>query len=183
MMTEQTDEQVVSECLQGNQDAWVRLIRRYRQLIYAVIRSYHFSDHDSADIFQSVCLELFHNLPHLREVGALRRWLITVSSHQCFRWKKSVRTSDPDATFDIESVPDDQTAAHFAELERRQILRQAMDQLPSRCREMIRLLFLMDPPMPYAEVAVRLGLAAGSIGFIRRGCLNTLKLALEKLGF
>jgi DNA-directed RNA polymerase specialized sigma24 family protein len=48
---------------------------------------------------------------------------------------------------------------------------------------MMRLLFWENPPLPYAEVALRLGLATGSIGFIRGRCLDRLQKALEELGF
>jgi DNA-directed RNA polymerase specialized sigma24 family protein len=58
-----------------------------------------------------------------------------------------------------------------------------MDALPNRCREMIRLLFLQAVPIPYDELANRLGLAVGSIGFIRRRCLDKLKSLLDKAGF
>jgi hypothetical protein len=48
---------------------------------------------------------------------------------------------------------------------------------------MIRLLFYEDPPVPYRDLAQRLGLATGSIGFIRGRCLKSLERALEKAGF
>ena len=56
-------------------------------------------------------------------------------------------------------------------------------QLSPRCREMVRLLFYENPPLPYAEVAQRMGLATGSIGFIRGRCLKKLQQLLEKRGF
>jgi len=37
--------------------------------------------------------------------------------------------------------------------------------------------------MAYAELALHMNLAVGSIGFIRKRCLNKLKTALDKLGF
>jgi len=55
--------------------------------------------------------------------------------------------------------------------------------LPPRCRQMITLLFFEQPPQPYQEVAERLGLARGSIGFIRGRCLKRLKRILEDKGF
>jgi RNA polymerase sigma factor (sigma-70 family) len=70
-----------------------------------------------------------------------------------------------------------------AELEREQLVRDAIAQLPPRCREMIELLFFESPPLPYADVAQRLGLARGSIGFIRGRCLERLKKILEAKGF
>jgi hypothetical protein len=48
---------------------------------------------------------------------------------------------------------------------------------------MIRLLFYHQPPIPYQDVARRLGLATGSIGFIRGRCLERLARSLEKAGF
>ena len=53
------------------------------------------------------------------------------------------------------------------ELEREQLVRDAIAQLPPRCREMIEMLFFQQPPMAYNEVAQKLQLAIGSIGFIR----------------
>jgi len=70
-----------------------------------------------------------------------------------------------------------------AELEREQLVQEAIAQLPPRCREMIELLFFESPPLPYAEVAKRLHLATGSIGFIRGRCLDRLKKILEGKGF
>jgi len=37
--------------------------------------------------------------------------------------------------------------------------------------------------LPYSQVAERLGLATGSIGFIRRRCLQRLQQILEESGF
>jgi hypothetical protein len=48
---------------------------------------------------------------------------------------------------------------------------------------MIRLLFYEQPPLPYNEVAQRLGLATGSIGFIRGRCLKQMENALLESGF
>jgi DNA-directed RNA polymerase specialized sigma24 family protein len=70
-----------------------------------------------------------------------------------------------------------------AELEREQLVQDAIAQLPPRCREMIELLFFESPPLPYANVAQRLHLATGSIGFIRGRCLDRLKKILEAKGF
>jgi DNA-directed RNA polymerase specialized sigma24 family protein len=71
----------------------------------------------------------------------------------------------------------------MALVEREQMVRAAIEQLPPRCREMISLLFFEHPPLPYSELADRLSLARGSIGFIRGRCLRRLKRILEEKGF
>ena len=63
------------------------------------------------------------------------------------------------------------------------MVREAIDRLPPRCREMIQLLFFEHPPVRYDELARRLNLATGSIGFIRGRCLKRLKKLLEEEGF
>jgi DNA-directed RNA polymerase specialized sigma24 family protein len=45
------------------------------------------------------------------------------------------------------------------------------------------MLFFESPARPYQEIAGHLGLAAGSIGFIRGRCLTRLRRELEKKGF
>jgi len=45
------------------------------------------------------------------------------------------------------------------------------------------MLFFEQPPVPYNELAKRLGLATGSIGFIRGRCLDRLQKILAEMGF
>jgi RNA polymerase sigma factor (sigma-70 family) len=141
---------------------------------------------DAADIFQAVCLDLFNELPRLREAEALHGWLIRVTSNKCYHWKR--RQAPEAAELDEEIVaasPNGHALAAdmLAELEQEQLVRESIGQLPGRCRQMIELLFFENPPLPYAEVARRLSLARGSIGFIRGRCLKRLKQILEDKGF
>ena len=54
-----TDESLVAACLEGEQAAWNALVARYKNLVYSVPVRYGLSPEDSADIFQSVWLELY----------------------------------------------------------------------------------------------------------------------------
>lgn len=182
-----SDERLVRACLDGDDDAWAALIDKYKRLIYSVPIKYGVSPEDAADIFQFVCLELFSHLSELRKIGALRGWIATVSAHQSFHWKRRhrKRMEREQTNVDVEgleiepSVEPDVTG----EAEHDQMVREATANLPPRCQEMIRLLFYTEPPLPYKEVARRLGLAVGSIGFIRGRCLQRLEKALREMGF
>jgi len=48
---------------------------------------------------------------------------------------------------------------------------------------MIGMLFFESPSRPYEQVAKELGIATGSIGFIRGQCLKKLRERLKKEGF
>ncbi len=182
-----SDERLVNECLNGNEQAWAALINKYKNLMFSIPIKYGASREDAADIFQAVCLELFSELSNLRKVSSLRSWLITVAAHRSFHWKqKQRRRSQKEVSGQEQDYPGE-SAAPSAELmegaEREQMVRDALARLPARCNEIIRLLFYEHPPVPYNELAQRLGLATGSIGFIRGRCLKRLQKLLENMGF
>src|SRR5450631_4854905 len=83
-----TNARLVEECLRGNEQAWRGLVERYKNLIYSIPLRYGAPPQDAADIFQTVCLDLFHELSRLRNVDALQGWLIRVTTHKCHRWKR-----------------------------------------------------------------------------------------------
>ncbi|HLJ88596.1 MAG TPA: sigma-70 family RNA polymerase sigma factor [Candidatus Angelobacter sp.] len=182
--TSAEDERLVQECLNGDEQAWDRLIDKYKRLIFSVPIKYGLNPEDAADIFQSVCIDLFSNLSKVRKIESLRSWLITVATHKCFHWKKQQRQ---DVELDaMEREIAEEIAATpqvLQEIQEEQAVRDAIVQLPPRCAEMVRMLFFEQPPVPYADVAKRLGLATGSIGFIRGRCLTRLQKILVELGF
>ena len=177
---------IVTECLAGDERAWSALLDRYKNLIYSIPLRYGTSPQDAADIFQAVCLDLFNELPHLRDAEALQGWLVRVTSNKCYHWRHRQAQKESDlAEDDIEnlSASDAVPPDLLAQVEREQLVREAIADLPERCREMIELLFFEQPPTPYNELARRLNLATGSIGFIRGRCLKRLKKVLEQKGF
>ena len=181
-----TNSRLVEECLRGNEQAWRVLIDRYKNLIYSIPLHYGAPHQDAADIFQRVCLDLFNELPRLRDAEALQGWLIRVTNHKCYHWKRQPGSRESGLDENDRAVQSADLVVPpdlVAEMEQEQLVQNAIAQLPARCREMIELLFFENPPLPYAEVAKRLHLATGSVGFIRGRCLERLRKILEGKGF
>lgn len=181
-----TDERLVSECLNGNQEAWSALIDKYKNLIYSVPVKLRMYD-DAPDIFQAVCVDLLAGLKQLREPRALPKWLMQASYHKCLQYRRKSENNLPLTNEAGEELPivSDQPLPErmLAELETEQMVRDSILQLNPRCEQMVRMLFYENPPRPYQEIARQLDIATGSIGFIRGRCLQKLKKQLEKLGF
>jgi RNA polymerase sigma factor (sigma-70 family) len=181
-----SDERLIKNCLQGDADAWSALIDKYKNLIYSIpvkLGMYQ----DAADIFQAVCVDLLSELPRLREHRALPKWLMQNCYHKCLHHK---RLADRNVDLELEVVEkptDHQThplpEQMLVQLEQEQMLRDSISELPDRCARLIRMLFFEIPARPYDMVAKELGLATGSIGFIRGRCLTQLKKQLQKKGF
>lgn len=178
------DAKLVGACLKGDEQAWGALVDKYKNLIYAIALRYGAQSADAADIFQSVWIDVYAELKKLRKRESVRSWLMTITRNKCYHWMKKERRlalrlgresedleSDPELAVDPISIED---------LEQDQLVREAVSSLPDRCRRLVGMLFFEEPPMPYKEVAESLGLAVGSIGFIRGRCLKKLRKALNR---
>jgi RNA polymerase sigma factor (sigma-70 family) len=180
-----SDERLVRECLRGSEEAWTALIEKYQNLIFSIPLKFGLGKEDAADIFQSVCVDLLRDLPSLRRPKALAGWLIRVTVHRCVRWRDRLAPATLEAGVELEETaePGAVPSALIEELEREQALREALRELSPRCRRLMHELFFMQPPRTYQEIAADLGLATGSIGFIRGRCLEKLRRKLEERGF
>ena len=181
-----SDEHLIKACLKGDAEAWAALIDRYKNLIYSIPVKFGMHQ-DAADIFQAVCVDLMSELPNLREHRALPKWLIQTCYHKCVRQRRvagRLVELEPEHADKLQSEGDEPLPEQMlVQLEEEQLLRQAIAAMPERCERMIRMLFYETPPRPYDEVAKELGLATGSIGFIRGRCLAQLRKQLERAGF
>jgi RNA polymerase sigma factor (sigma-70 family) len=178
------DSRLVKECLQGEETAWATLIAKYKNLIFSIPIKYGFSQEEASDIFQAVCLDLVNQLANVREPRALAGWLIRVTHNKCFHQKEHrqrypERDEDqPEPAGPPEQIPENR----LHELQREQIVRDAIEDIGPRCRQLVKMLFFESPVRPYQEIAKSLGLATGSIGFIRGRCLGKLRKKLEEVG-
>ena len=181
-----SDERLIKACLKDDPEAWAALIDKYKNLIYSIpikLGMYQ----DAADIFQAVCVDLLSELPGLREPRALPKWLIQTCYHKCLHHQRAFGRHVELEPEDAEKPRDGSDPAlpdhMLVQLEQEQMVRDAVSEMSDRCERMIRMLFFETPSRPYDEVAKELGLATGSIGFIRGRCLAQLKKQLEKKGF
>jgi RNA polymerase sigma factor (sigma-70 family) len=179
-----SDAYLIAECVKGKESAWNALIDRYKNLIFSIPIRYGFSPEDSADIFQAVCMDLLAELPRLRDPKALGGWLVQVARNKCFHRAQSGRRHNVQEIGDLDPPsPGGEPDNFVSQVQQAQILREVLAELPSQCRELVEMLFFESPPRPYEEVAKQLHLSRGSIGSMRRGCLDKLKERLESRGY
>jgi RNA polymerase sigma factor (sigma-70 family) len=181
-----SDREMVRGCLKGSDEDWNLLIDKYKNLIFSIPIRYHLSREEAADIFQTVCLDLVQDLEKIKDPKALPKWLMQVTAHKCFHWKRQrermMSQEDEEARLP-EARVEAEAELNLREIEQEQILRDARAGLPPRCQQLIDMLFYEEPVRPYQHVAASLGLATSSIGLLRQKCLGHLKDQLEALGF
>ena len=180
------DARLVRECVRGNEEAWAALLDKYKNLIFSIPLKQGLSRDAAGDVFQRVCLLLMSQLPQLKAAEALPMWIIRVTSRESQRWRRREQglaahadIEDPGAIEDGGALPEEL----LAQLREEQAVRDAVRALGGRCRELVTMLFFEDPPRGYGEIAQSLGLAGGSVPFLRARCLGRLRKALEKARF
>ena len=180
------DRRLVGACLDGDERAWGALVDKYSQLVFAIASRSGAPQNETTDLFQAIWLDAFNDLPKLKKRNSFKPWLTSLARHKSFHWRHKHYRREAHEVASLGSEEFDLQAAEEPELieqlARDQLVRDAIHTLSERCREMIRLLFFSFPAKPYKEVAEQLGLATGSIGFIRGRCLQRLKKTLERQG-
>jgi RNA polymerase sigma factor (sigma-70 family) len=169
--------ELVTRARDGDRQAWEALVDRYAPLIWAICRRYRLDRADAEDVGQSVWLRLHEQLEKIRDRAALAGWLATTAQRECIRVLRARPPRPAGYVPDAGDVPDDQSGTAEQELlaaERDAALREALARLPAYCQRLIALL-CADPPVPYAEISTRLGIAVGSIGPYRGRCLEKLR--------
>jgi RNA polymerase sigma factor (sigma-70 family) len=169
---------LVARARNRDKQAWDALVERYAPLIWSICRRHQLGAADAGDVSQSVWLRLVDQLDRIREPAALPGWLATTTRRECLQVIRTARGSRPVGyELDVESLSDklaETTEQEVLEAERRAALRQAFSALDPFSQQLVALL-IQDPPVSYAEISAKLGIAVGSIGPYRGRCLEKLR--------
>lgn len=189
-LEELTDAELAERCRGGQAAAWAALVRRFQRLIYTVPRRAGLADEQAADVFQTCFARLHEHLHRIDDLSRVRAWLVTTAKRETLRLLEEGRRmprAEPvpagggeEAVDPLEELPDPDPLpeARLEEWQEMSRLREAVDRLDPRTRQFVELLFLQDEPLPYGEIATRLGIAEGSIGPTRARALAKLRKLL-----
>lgn len=170
------DSALIRACLDGDESAWKDLVTRYGRLVYSIPHRYGLSASDADDVFQNVFTIVYRQLPNLRDETRLAAWLITITHREARR----VSTHLP-VSADLDETAEDGSDPPFEQvqaLERQHLVREALGQMGSPCRELLTALFLDPDSLSYEKLAARLGIPIGSIGPTRARCFKKLESIL-----
>lgn len=170
-----SDSELVAACLEGSDAAWAELVDRYRRLVYSIPARHHLPEDLRDDVFQSVWTITVRHLAGLRDVQSLPAWLIRTTQRETWRVARAARDTRDLASVDQPAWSDPEEADL---LEARQRIREALDSMDERCRQLLLAVFRESKP-DYTIIADQLGIPRGSIGPTRGRCLNKLRTLLD----
>jgi RNA polymerase sigma factor (sigma-70 family) len=141
-----------------------RAILPHLDAAYNLARWLTRSDHDAEDVVQEACLRAFQFFGGFRGNDG-RAWLLKVVRNTCYTWLERNRPREPVTAFDEDKHSASDPGASPPDLalrsEDRQLLRQALDQLPPEYREVIVLRELEG--FSYKDIAGIAGVPLGTV--------------------
>lgn len=158
---ELSDGILAQQALQGDQEAFEKLVRRYSSSLFNFICRF-LSDYDAAsDILQQVFTQLYISLPKLRTGEPLKAWLFRVARNRCLdelRRKHAIHfselqtSSEDDDLSPLAIIPD--TSPLPEEVAERHdlqgILQEAISGLPPKFRAVVLLRYTAQ--LSFAEI-------------------------------
>ena len=161
----------------GDEQAWTEIVRRYRGLVSAVVRSYRLQDADAHDAEQRTWLRLVEHQHSVRDPHRLGGWLATTASRECLR---ILRESRAVVTDELDAVPDPDRTVEDRVVDADTVSRlwTIVAALPPRGRTIMMELFA-EEPRPYAEVARDTGIPIGSLGPSRARLIDRVRRSFD----
>jgi RNA polymerase sigma factor (sigma-70 family) len=173
---------LVRSAAAGDESAWEAIVTQYKGLVWSVVRAHRLKESDAADVVATTWLRLVQYLPRIRQPEAIGAWLAITTRRESLRLlqrgSREHLTHDG-AVPDIVERPTADPEAQALAADVGRVLWQCVDELPERCRVLLRMLST-DPPATYKEVSATLMMPIGSIGPTRARCLGCLRRSLER---
>jgi RNA polymerase sigma-70 factor (ECF subfamily) len=174
--------ELVQLCLDGDNDAWARLVEEYRGLVYSICYLFCGSTQDAEDLVQDTFLKIWMNLASYDPSrGELKGWIATVTRNQRVdRYRRSGqqrRTDSIDSTAAgreqgrdqtgtltlAQRIPDSRPTPHDVAVttEVTAIVTQAVEKISPEMREVVTLRFVHE--LDNQEIAHRLRIPEGTV--------------------
>ncbi len=162
--SELRDEEVVSRVLAGETALFEILMRRYNQRLYRMSRMILRDDGEAEDVMQDAYVRAYEHLHQFAGKAAFSTWLTRIAIHEALaRKRRRSRIDELDAMpSNGETMPSLKSSApnpevSIANVEARQLLEEAIDQLPEAYRAVVVLREVEE--MSVAETAESLGVS------------------------
>lgn len=165
----QNDDELVASFCNGNPAAFEELVLRYKNSLYQYILSLVKNESVAEDLFQDVFISLFKHAKTYKQEGKFKSWLFLTARNKALNYFRDTKQTDSlDKTDDDgnaylqETVADETTRPVLDELswlELQETVRQALEQLPPRQKEMMYLRQYMS----FQEIADTVGRPLGTV--------------------
>lgn len=164
------DDKFVKRAIEGDQDAYKQLMDKYQKPLYFHVLKMVRNHEQVEDLVQEAFMKAFNNLNSYNTNYAFSTWLYRITTNHTIDYlrKKKLNTTsinDPvktrDGEMEIQISDDAETDRNIIRKERKQIIHNAINDLPKKYRRVIEMRHLQE--LSYQEIADQLDLPLGTV--------------------
>ncbi len=175
-----SDERLITAALTGDDEAFARLVIRYKRRVFSLAARFARDGDDLEDIGQEVFIKAYENLKSFRREGPFEHWLTRIAVRACYDYLRKHRrdkfhTHLDDLTFELK---DNSHEARQAAREAHELLAWGMSEMRPEDRLVITLLELEEKTV--RETAELTGWSESNVKVRAFRARQTLKKILEK---
>ncbi len=168
----QEDRKLVADAKKGDNNAFERLLKKYRKSVYYMLLKMVKNADDAEDLTQEAFAKAFNSIEKFDSKFAFSTWLFRIATNNCidFIRKKRVQTVSIDQPvegddgssmrFDVRDENLDPNESMLKK-QRKRYLRMAIDRLPEKYRVLVELRYFQE--LSYEEVANELQIPLGTV--------------------
>ena len=137
------------------------LFDTYYEKLYLFAEKYIYDSDKAHDIVQDVFLKIWENAERLELTSSIQHYLFASVRNGCLNYLKSLQIEDRNNRKYAEAYIESQNVDMVDDEELLACVRQVLDELPEKCREVCLLRFVEG--YKYAEIAVRLDMNENTV--------------------
>jgi len=151
-----TDQELVKQCLTGNEEAFAEIVGRYKRLIYSVVYNMIGDREQSYDISQEAFVRIYKALDRYNPEYKFSTWAVKIATNLCL---DILRKKKPDLVpiEEVENVSNcfETPETMYMKKERNEKIKKAIAELPDKYR--IPIILFHQGGLSYEEMTKVLG--------------------------
>ena len=170
-MTREQEAMIVRKVLQGDVNAFEKLVTEYEKAVYAIAQRMTGNAEDAADMTQETFIKAYNSLQSFRGDSKFSVWLYRIASNVCLDFLRS-RSRKPTVSLSVEDDEGEEGQLDIADesqspellMERgltRDAVRRGLDTLPPDYRQILLLREIQG--LSYDEIAAVLEIEVGTV--------------------
>ena len=170
-MTREQEAMIVRKVLQGDVNAFEKLVTEYEKAVYAIAQRMTGNPEDAADMTQETFIKAYNSLSSFRGDSKFSVWLYRIANNVCLDFLRS-KNRRPTVSLSAEDDDGEETQLDIADesqsperlLERgltRDAVRRGLDALSPEYRQILLLREIQG--LSYEEIAAALGIESGTV--------------------
>jgi RNA polymerase sigma-70 factor, ECF subfamily len=155
------DLELIGRCRSGDDAAFSELVDRYKDLVYGLVYRMVTDRSVADDLAQDVFLKIHRGIPYFRGEARLSTWIFRIVQNVCTQARSRRHPEVPLESDQPGARQYGSTDAAFGDLETRDRLQKAMEQLPPNYRLLIAAHYLRG--IQYEALAESLDIPLGTV--------------------